>query len=332
LTIRNVFHSAAIIAAAWAAALCPAQAATSSGAGTAKPAAAKPAAIAKSTPAKSSVRADTGRAKIAANKPARPDTSKPRAVDTVRSRVPAPDSMKPAAADTPATAKTAVAVPHADSLADSLLAADSMDLDSLLVALTTGKKSGATRPNSSAIAPQAAKPAASARRSAGAPLHSGIRPRPIARHGFGLLVLIAAIALAGIAIAALLGRRESRRFMTTTRLSLMDTEVQRACKYIEKKYQDPSLNPETLCAALVTGQAFLQALFERELGMTVDEFIDQVRVNQSQFYLKKHPAALAAEVARASGFTDEQQFCKAFERICSISFDRYRSSAQSTAA
>lgn len=276
------------------------------------------------------MRADTGSAKIAANKPARPDTSKPRAVDTVRSRVPAPDSMKPAAADTPATAKTAVAVPRADSRADSLLTADSMDLDSLLVALTTGKKSGAMRPDSPAVAPQATRPAP-ALRSAGPARHNGNKPHPFGRYGFGLLVLIATIALAGIAIAALLGRRESRRFMTTTRLSLMDTEVQRACKYIEKKYQDPLLNPETLCAALVTGQAFLQALFERELGMTVDEFIDQVRVNQSQFFLKKHPGALTAEVARASGFGDEQQFCKAFERICSISFDRYRSSAQSTA-
>ena len=328
MTIRNSFHTAAIIGVLSASVFLPAMAAKSPAG------AAKSAAAARPAPAKPSIRADAVRTKIAATKPARPDSAKPHVADTATARSPAPDSAKSAAADTPASAKTAAAGPHADSLADSLLASDSMDLDSLLVALTTGRNRPSSRPDSPAVVPRAARPAATAlpSKTAGAPRHMRIKPRLIARYGFGLLVLIAAIVLAGIAIAALLGRRESRRFMTTTRLSLMDTEVQRACKYIEKKYQDPSLNPETLCAVLVTGQAFLQVLFERELGMTVDEFIDQVRVNQSQYYLKKHPAALAAEVARVSGFGDEQQFCKAFERICSISFDRYRSSSQSTAA
>jgi AraC-like DNA-binding protein len=80
-------------------------------------------------------------------------------------------------------------------------------------------------------------------------------------------------------------RNDSRRFLTTTRLSVLDKLVQRACRYIEVNYPDPALTPEAVCNTLVTGKAYLDALFMNELGINVKDFIVQVRVNAIKHHL-----------------------------------------------
>jgi AraC-like DNA-binding protein len=121
-------------------------------------------------------------------------------------------------------------------------------------------------------------------------------------------------------------RIEVKRFMTTTRLSVMDKEVQKACRYIESNYDDPELTVDKLCTALVTGSAFLTALFERELGMCVEDFILQVRINRAKIMLKKENNTEIENVAIKSGFTDIEKFKTTFEKLCGVSFDDYRKS------
>jgi AraC-like DNA-binding protein len=121
-------------------------------------------------------------------------------------------------------------------------------------------------------------------------------------------------------------RVEVKRFMTTTRLSVMDKEVQKACRYIESNFDDPELTVDKLCTALVTGSAFLTALFERELGMSVEDFILQVRINRAKIMLKKENNAEIDIVAIKTGFTDIDQFRTMFVKLCGVSFDDYRKS------
>ncbi len=121
-------------------------------------------------------------------------------------------------------------------------------------------------------------------------------------------------------------RLEIKRFMTTTRLSVMDKEVQKACRFIESNFDDPELTVDKLCNALVTGNAFLTALFERELGMSVEDFIFQVRVNRAKIMLKKDNSAEIDVVAMKTGFTDVNQFKITFEKLCGVSFEDYRKS------
>jgi AraC-like DNA-binding protein len=121
-------------------------------------------------------------------------------------------------------------------------------------------------------------------------------------------------------------RVEVKRFMTTTRLSVMDKEVQKACRFIESNFDDPELTVDKLCTALVTGSAFLTALFERELGMSVEDFILQVRINRAKIMLKKDTNAEIDTVAIKTGFTDIDQFKITFEKLCGVSFDDYRKS------
>jgi YesN/AraC family two-component response regulator len=121
-------------------------------------------------------------------------------------------------------------------------------------------------------------------------------------------------------------RIDGKRFMTTTRLSVMDKEVQRACRFIENSFDDVSLSVEKICDEMVTGKAFLAALFERELGMTVEDFIAQVRINRAKIFIKKEISADNAAVAMKTGFSDANRFITTFEKLCGVSIDEYRKS------
>jgi YesN/AraC family two-component response regulator len=119
-------------------------------------------------------------------------------------------------------------------------------------------------------------------------------------------------------------RFEIRRFMTTTRLSVMDKEVQRACRFIESSFDDVTLSVDKLCTELVTGKAFLTALFERELGMTVEDFIMQVRINRAKIFFKKDHSSDSSAIALKAGFSDIEQFKKTFEKLSGVSVDDYK--------
>jgi AraC-like DNA-binding protein len=162
----------------------------------------------------------------------------------------------------------------------------------------------------------------------------GRSPAPaskVARPGktffFRLLALLFAVAAAGAAVAAIAmavrNRRDKRRFLTTTRLSVMDKEVQRACRYIELHYAQPGLTAKSVCEALVTGEAFLGVLMERNLGMGLGDFITHVRVNGAKAILNREPAVPAESVAKATGFADVDTFDTVFTKVTGVSFGAY---------
>ncbi|MBN1577699.1 MAG: helix-turn-helix transcriptional regulator [Chitinispirillaceae bacterium] len=136
--------------------------------------------------------------------------------------------------------------------------------------------------------------------------------------------LIGSIVLVLITLRFYQNYRERGRFMTTTRLSIMDKEIQRACRYIEAHYDDPALDLQGICSALVTGGAFLEALFIKELGLTVDDFITQVRINRAKIALRKNPGLPVDVLARSVGFGDSEVFMKRFADITGIDCQSYR--------
>jgi AraC-like DNA-binding protein len=105
-------------------------------------------------------------------------------------------------------------------------------------------------------------------------------------------------------------RFEIRRFMTTTRLSVMDKEVQRACRFIESNFDDVELSVDKLCTELVTGKAFLTALFSR--------------INRAKIFFKKDHSAENSAIALKAGFSDIEQFKKTFEKLSGVSVDDYK--------
>lgn len=143
-------------------------------------------------------------------------------------------------------------------------------------------------------------------------------------HGKRLLFLGVCILIIVSAFSFYRGRYEGKRFMTTTRLSIMDKEVQRACRYIEDNFHDPQLCLSSISTVLVTGEAFLEALFEKELGLTLDAFVNQVRINRVKIMLRRTPSIENRLLAQSAGYRDEEVMRRVFEQVCGCSIDAYR--------
>ncbi|MBN2188808.1 MAG: helix-turn-helix transcriptional regulator [Chitinispirillaceae bacterium] len=143
-------------------------------------------------------------------------------------------------------------------------------------------------------------------------------PRPFVVAGVTALIIL--LLLVALRIA---GKKADKRFMTTTRLSLMDSEVRRACVHIEKHFADPALTPGIVCAAVVTGESFLETLFQKELGMNIASYIAQTRVHHAKQMIKENPAVEAPSVAAHSGFADTALFKTAFEKLTGYPFENF---------
>lgn len=119
-------------------------------------------------------------------------------------------------------------------------------------------------------------------------------------------------------------KNDKDRFISATRLSIMDKEIQRACSYIEKNYADPGLSIDKICSELVTGEAFLQALFRKELGISVDTMIKHVRVNRVRNIMKKDTSINAEMLSSLCGFTNVEMLNCIFNEITGEAFEEYR--------
>jgi two-component system, response regulator YesN len=107
------------------------------------------------------------------------------------------------------------------------------------------------------------------------------------------------------------------------RLSLMDSEVQRACLHIEKKFNDPLLSPQSVCAAIITGEPFLETLFEKELGMSISAYINHVRIHRAKLLLTATPETGSQEMAAQVGFSESSEFETQFKLVEGGDFAAY---------
>lgn len=127
-------------------------------------------------------------------------------------------------------------------------------------------------------------------------------------------------------------KKDSRRFLTTTRLSVFDKMVQRTCRYIESNFSDPQLTVESICRDLVTGEAYLEALFEKELGISIDEFIIQVRVNHLRMLMKEDPEITSDQITDLCGFKNMDDAEQAFRSITGVPLEQLKRSLREQSA
>ena len=138
-----------------------------------------------------------------------------------------------------------------------------------------------------------------------------------------MAILILSFITIGIVVRVFLKKRRQPLFLTTTRLSVMDKEVQKTCRYIEKNFADPGLCIDSICKDLVTGAAFLEALFEKELGLGVSEFIGHVRLNRARILIEADPSTPLETIATETGFASEEVFSTCFKTATGTSFKEY---------
>ncbi len=147
-------------------------------------------------------------------------------------------------------------------------------------------------------------------------------------HLIHLMVLVVSVVMIVFTIIFYLSKKDSRRFLTTTRLSVFDKMVQRTCRHIESNFMDPDMTVKSICNDLVAGESFLQALFEKELGISIDSFIDQVRINNVRLLLEENPHLEADQLFLQSGFSDMPLALETFRRITGVSFEVFRERLQ----
>jgi len=138
-----------------------------------------------------------------------------------------------------------------------------------------------------------------------------------------ILFFAASLAIIAATLAFFLRKKESGRFMTTTRLSVLDRMVQKGCRYIEQQYADPALSVDKVCEHLITGAAYLNVLFVKELGITVEDFIIQVRVANLKSAIAENPPENIENTCAQCGFASRAEAELHFARLTKTGMDEY---------
>ncbi len=114
------------------------------------------------------------------------------------------------------------------------------------------------------------------------------------------------------------GGKNSNKFLTQTRISIMDREVQIICGHIEEKFAQKDLSAQTVCDAVSTGVSFAEGLFSKELDMTIDEFIAHVRIHQAVDSINRGFTGEIAQLMDQCGYENESQFEADFVDITGV--------------
>ncbi len=103
------------------------------------------------------------------------------------------------------------------------------------------------------------------------------------------------------------------------------TRVIRDClNYIDFHYMEP-LSLEILANRFSVNKNYLSSRFHREKGMTVTDYINQIRVNRAAGMLR-HTSLSVLEVAEQCGFSDGNYFARIFKKLHGVTPNEYRKS------
>lgn len=101
--------------------------------------------------------------------------------------------------------------------------------------------------------------------------------------------------------------------------------VDKAIRYIQEHYDDPSLTIEVLSNQLHLNYAYLCSVFKRCMDMTINRYIKQYRLEKAKELLDTTQLGIA-EIAAAVGFQNTNYFSKCFKKNYGISPSDYESS------
>ncbi|WP_308634969.1 response regulator [Paenibacillus silvisoli] len=99
-------------------------------------------------------------------------------------------------------------------------------------------------------------------------------------------------------------------------------------KYIRGNYSDKEISVQLLAEHIHLTPTYLSALFKKETGKTISEFITEVRIEKSANLLME-PQSKLYDVADQSGYSDANYFAKAFKKIKGMTPSQFRSKHKS---
>lgn len=95
-----------------------------------------------------------------------------------------------------------------------------------------------------------------------------------------------------------------------------------AIRYIQANYSK-KLTLQSIAQELSISQCYLSRQFKKELGVSLTQFINHLRIEKSKQLLVETNLPLA-EVAQQCGFEDQSYYTKVFGRLCAMTPLKYR--------
>ena len=83
----------------------------------------------------------------------------------------------------------------------------------------------------------------------------------------------------------------------------------------EQLFLKPSLSLQDISERLHTNKTYISKLVNNTYNMSFPEFLNTLRVDYAQQYIRNHPNAKQEEIARASGFLSASTFNNIFRKI-----------------
>lgn len=107
-------------------------------------------------------------------------------------------------------------------------------------------------------------------------------------------------------------------------------ELQNSCrsvfevkKCIRKNYANNELSVKSLAEEVFLTPTYLSALFKKETGQNISDYIVEVRIEKSKEFLKNNKLKLH-EVAKNVGYNDSNYYAKAFKKMEGVTPSEYR--------
>ncbi|WP_164775421.1 response regulator [Paenibacillus glycanilyticus] len=117
---------------------------------------------------------------------------------------------------------------------------------------------------------------------------------------------------------------EYTRRYKKTRSSII---AQSAKAFIEGKYGDPELGVDMVAQHAYINASYLRAVFKKEIGMTVTDYITYTRMNKAKELLSGGNRKLA-DIAETIGYNDGSYFSKSFKKFFGFTPKEYENQAK----
>ena len=96
-------------------------------------------------------------------------------------------------------------------------------------------------------------------------------------------------------------------------------------KYIEVNYADPELSVTTIAKSFYLNYQYLSKLFHCDTGMSIQTFLQRLRIEQACILLEQTSLPFA-DIALRVGYSDAKHFSRVFRRCKGLSPRDYRAS------
>ena len=96
-----------------------------------------------------------------------------------------------------------------------------------------------------------------------------------------------------------------------------------AKSYIDRYYMYKSLSLEKVASKVQASPSYLAKYFRKQLGMTFNQYLTQVRINEALILMRDHTMKIY-DISNAVGYSNQYYFSKVFKSIMGVSPKKYR--------